>query len=488
MAKDVQSLSSSIIEISSKDNVTKEVTMIVHKIDFANGNGLDFKEEYVNTYKDTIINKPVVAKYIPLQDDLGGHEPIFDANGNIIGLETIAIGTIKEAWIDNLEIDSETTVKALYAKADLWNYKYPEIVSCVERLFNSGNADSSVEVEIYSYGENPTQEYRYATNYTYIGNALLGSTIQPADFNAGVISIAQKEIAMAVKNDLQNLEKDEQKGVKEMSKTEVFNKGNNIKFHIEASELSHDDIRQQIYNFINPVNPETDERSYKYWIREVFQTYFIIEGWDDDKLYKVNYSVDGESVSINSEWTEVEITYQAVGSNLETEINTLTTQLNQAKEELSSMSETKTQEVVELESKITELESKIAELNSTIVSQEESKTELEGKIQELSSEVETLKPFKEQIEKAEKEAKVQELNEKYSKLLSEETFKSEETQIALQSLDSAKLNEIVVNEVAKQKVVETEIASKTDDVVVTASKQEDLLPQQDVVSKYGLTI
>ncbi|MFO1442808.1 hypothetical protein KDN24_06215 [Bacillus sp. Bva_UNVM-123] len=101
---------------------------------------------------------------------------------------------------------------------------------------------------------------------------------------------------------------------------------------------------------------------------------------------------------------------------------------------------------------------------------------MEGKFTELNSEVETLKPFKEQVETAEKKAKVTELSSRYEKLLSEETFKSDEVQNAIQELNSQKLNEIVVSEVAKEKTVEVS-STKDGAVTIVASKQDDLLPR-----------
>lgn len=486
MSKDRQSLPSSIIEISSKDSVTKEVTMLIHKIDIANGNGLDFKEEYVEKFKDTLINKPVVAKYLPLSDDLGDHEPVFDTNGNIIRLETIAIGTIKDAWIE--EFDTTSNVKALYAKADLWNYKYPEIITCVEKLFTSNNADSSVEVEIYSYGENPTQEYRFATDYTYIGNCLLGSNVPPADSDAGVLSVSQKEIANAVKIDLQNIEK---KGERELAEKEVFNKGYETNFHgsLETSSLKFSEVRSQVYNLLNPVDVKNGSRSYNYYIRDMYTDYVIVEDWHDEvTLYKILYSISNEQVilSPNEQWQKGTLGFIPEGVEIaqkEIEINELYQKLNEAKEELSTMDEKKTKEVAELENKITELETKITELNSTIVSQEEVKSTLEGKITELNSTVEDLNKYKEQAEATEKEAKLTELNNKYSKLIPEDVFKTEEVQNAIKELNSEKLNEIVVSEVAKQKL---EIASVSDsDVIVVASKQDDLI-KQDILQKYGI--
>lgn len=504
--KEKQSLNSTIVEISSKDNVTKEIIMLIHKIDMANANGLDFKLSQVEQYKDTLLNKPVVAKYYPLTDDLGDHEPIFDSNGNIIGLETIAIGTMKEVWVDDFEINSETTVKALYAKADLWNYKYPEIITCVEKLFNNGNSDSSVEVEIYSYGDNPTQQYRYPTDYCYIGNALLGSTIAPADTNAGIISIAQKEIAMAAQKDLDKL--NNKKGEEDMPQVEgnkeLFNKGHEINYHgqLETSALKFSEVRNQIYNLLNPIDVKNGSRDYNYWIRDLYTEYIIAEDWDEDEtLWKIPYSISNDQVTLSAkeQWQKGQLGFIPEGieinsfiSDKETELNELTIKLNKEKEELSTMSDQNKDKVQELEttiqelnSKIEELEGKVTELNGTIVNQEESKKTLEGQITELNTSIDELKPYKENFEKAEKETKVKELSSKYSKLLSETTFKSNEVQKAIEELNEVELNSVVVSEIAKQKS-EVELSSSKEDenVTVVASKQEDLI-SKSVLQKYG---
>lgn len=498
MDKGKQSIKSSIIEISSKDNVTKEITMLVHKIDSVNGNGLDFKLDYVEKYKDSIINRPVVCRYYPLKDDLGDHEAVFDSNGNIIGLETIAIGTIKEAWIDDFEVDANTTVKALYTKADLWNYKYPEIVACVEKLVNSNNADSSVEVEIYAYEANASQEYRACSDYTYLSNCLLGSSVTPADSDAGVISVAQREIASAVNKDLQNLN-NEQKGDGEMSEgtKEVFNKGYETKFHgeLETSALKFSEVRSQFYNIVNPLNPASGNRTYNFYIRDMYTEYAIVEDWYDEKtLYKIPYSITNDQVVVSpsDQWQKGYLGFIPEGivvatliSDKEIEISNLQDQLTKTKEELASMEGQQNEAVVELETKISELEAKITELNAAIVSKEEEKLGLESQITELNSKVEELAPFKEAVEKAEKDVKVAELSSRYEKLLSQEMFKSEEVQAALTELNEVQLNEIVVSEIAKQKET-VEVSSKEDkSVTIVASKQEDLIPQ-NILQKYGI--
>ncbi|MGG4434598.1 hypothetical protein AAXE64_08550 [Priestia megaterium] len=493
----METINSKIIEIASKDDITATVTMLVHKNDAVNGNGLDFKQEYVEQYKNTLVNKPVVAKYYEELDDLGDHEPEFDENGRIVRLNTIAIGTIFESWIDTYTSDDGQTYNALYAKADLWNYKYPEIITCVKRLYDEGNCDSSVEVEIHSYDGEPKPEYRAAKDYTYLANCLLSSTTLPADSDAGVTAINQKEIASAIKNDLKRLEDNPQildeEGVEIMSTIEVFNKGKDIKYHgeLEISSLKFEEVANQIYNKLNPINAKTDNRTYKYWIRDLYTDYVIAEEWDDySVLWKIPYSIANDEVTLASEdqWQKGYLGFIPDNSTeinqlieeKEAKVAELNSQLTTLKEELNTMSEQKVTEVAELETKVAELEAKVTELNGLLVSEKESKdaiqTELSTKVTELEGQITELSKYKDQVEQAAKDAKIAELNSKYSKLLSKETFASEEAKAAIEACNVAELNSLVVQEIAKEKAeVEVEVSSK-DDVTVVASKSEDLLP------------
>jgi len=71
---------------------------------------------------------------------------------------------------------------------------------------------------------------------------------------------------------------------------------------IFAVELSHDDIRYALYNLIAQYDEEDGDY---YGIRSVYDNYFIMYGWCNNKLYKVGYSVDGENVSLEGERQEV---------------------------------------------------------------------------------------------------------------------------------------------------------------------------------------
>ena len=67
-------------------------------------------------------------------------------------------------------------------------------------------------------------------------------------------------------------------------------------------ELSHDDIRYALYNLIAQYDEEDGDY---YGIRAVYDNYFIMYGWCNNKLYKVGYTVDGENVALEGDRQEV---------------------------------------------------------------------------------------------------------------------------------------------------------------------------------------
>jgi hypothetical protein len=66
-------------------------------------------------------------------------------------------------------------------------------------------------------------------------------------------------------------------------------------------ELSHDDIRNALYTLIRQY--ENDDEYF--YIREVFDNYFVMQDWWNNKIYKQNYAVDGENVSLDGDRVEV---------------------------------------------------------------------------------------------------------------------------------------------------------------------------------------
>ena len=67
-------------------------------------------------------------------------------------------------------------------------------------------------------------------------------------------------------------------------------------------ELSHEDVRYALYNLISQYDEEDNEW---YSIRSVYDNYFYMQGWINNKLYKLGYTVDGENVSLEGERQEM---------------------------------------------------------------------------------------------------------------------------------------------------------------------------------------
>ena len=67
-------------------------------------------------------------------------------------------------------------------------------------------------------------------------------------------------------------------------------------------ELSHEDVRYALYNLIGIYEEEDNEW---YSIRSVYDNYFYMQGWCNNRLYKVGYTVDGGNVSLEGERQEM---------------------------------------------------------------------------------------------------------------------------------------------------------------------------------------
>ena len=66
-------------------------------------------------------------------------------------------------------------------------------------------------------------------------------------------------------------------------------------------ELSHDDIRNALYVLLRQYETEDEY----YYIREVYDNYFVMQDWWNNRIYKQNYIVDGEDVSFDGDRVEL---------------------------------------------------------------------------------------------------------------------------------------------------------------------------------------
>lgn len=71
---------------------------------------------------------------------------------------------------------------------------------------------------------------------------------------------------------------------------------------IRTYEISHEDTRYALYNLLAPY--EESDNDY-YYISNVFDSYFVYEGWCTDKIYRQNYTKDGDNVAFDGERIEL---------------------------------------------------------------------------------------------------------------------------------------------------------------------------------------
>ena len=67
-------------------------------------------------------------------------------------------------------------------------------------------------------------------------------------------------------------------------------------------ELSHEDVRYALYNLIGIYEEEDNEW---YSIRSVYDNYFYMQGWCNNRLYKVGYTVEGGNVALEGDRQEM---------------------------------------------------------------------------------------------------------------------------------------------------------------------------------------
>lgn len=473
----VISLKSKNLELNSTSNdVYMELSMCI-LTDQPNLNNLKFNENYIKgvvANKDRFIGIPLVVNRTKLENGFFAsldHE--LDKHTSL--LKTDTIGT----FVDFRE-ESDTD-GALKLMGDVRIFKrYPTVCESIIDLYESGDLEFSCEAMVYGYESIDEETGIRSVDYEFEGkvNSLFGSCIvsEPAE-------VKSKPTLLVA----QALEKDLGEEIKMTNNTEVFNKNIEIAYHgrLELSSLKFSDVSNQIYNILNPINPRSNYRSYNYYIQEMYVDHVIVEDEDDYKvLFKINYKIENDVVILDDKenWIEGYKGFIPKGVNVEELVSSIekqTLEAEAAKRELNEKHKEEQikmeDEVKELNSKIEELEKQVKELNSALVGKQEEVQNLEESQKELNSKIKELEPYKSKVETAEKDRQINELQTRYQKVLSEEVMKSDEVVQAINELNSSKLDSIVVAQILNKTATDDNQTDET--VIVTASKQQDLIPQ-----------
>ncbi|KAA6472251.1 coiled-coil domain-containing protein [Bacillus swezeyi] len=405
-------------EIKQTDDPTKlSCTFIIFDFETSHNNTVISKEVALDA-SPTIINKPIVAKYHEVEgintvtDALGSHEAYLgtDKHGELeVKTDTTPIGVFtSEGYI--MEIDTpEGKKEVLAADAVLWSSRFSDACELLLEWYSRGiNINTSCEILYSNYSVKNGIEYIETPIYLE-GHAILNSekrgehdVVLPAYDSSRLVSF----------NEMQKFEKlIAQAAIQEKQK-----EGEKVDKFKKVFELSHSDIRSLIYNQLDPTL-ESNEESY---IADVYDTYFIVNiySWSEDnsydKYYKVNYTKNGDTLTIDLD-SKTEVFLKRNWEEVVPE---------------------------EVQSQLNERDTKISELSKQF-------NEASEKLVQLNSIVEELKPFKEKYEKAEFEKRVQEKKEfyksKFEALNAEEKFETEEVQnlILASAKDSEETDKIL---------------------------------------------
>lgn len=71
---------------------------------------------------------------------------------------------------------------------------------------------------------------------------------------------------------------------------------------VRTYEISHEDLRYALYNLLMPYEESDDDY---YYISNVFDSYFVYEGWCTNKIYRQGYTKDGDNVAFDGERIEL---------------------------------------------------------------------------------------------------------------------------------------------------------------------------------------
>lgn len=78
--------------------------------------------------------------------------------------------------------------------------------------------------------------------------------------------------------------------------------GQNFEKLVRTFEISHEDTRYALYNLLSAYEESDNEL---YWITNVYDSYFVYENWEGTKIYRQDYTKDGDNVSFENERIEL---------------------------------------------------------------------------------------------------------------------------------------------------------------------------------------
>lgn len=491
----LHSISKVYNEDGDEDPTLIKVKFIILTLDEVSGNNQIITYDEGVKMASTMKLKPLTCQYFPTTDyenpndrfqGHGAYKDKFRIGGQeFMATNSFAIGVCQDgAYVEEFDDNGEVK-QCLVAEYYLWGSRYPNIISLIDEIYQSGE-------DLYSSCEYLYSNYTVKDGITYpqdlifdghciLGEKSDGTKVQPAFEMSKLISFNErwnKAISEVLNKEMN--EKKEERTLTIEERLKVLN------------ELSHEDIRSKLYKALSEKLTANEFNSI--WISHynIFDTFFLYEiyNYEEEKyeFYKVGFTKnEDDTVTVDVEGRE------------KVERQTVWVSVNELQKVQNEKTEVENK-VVELEKSLNEKEEMIKSLNETIEGVNGEKVTLETKFNEVSekvitlnSKVEELQPLvdeynKEKYEKALNE-KIDYYKSKFESLNAKEKFESEEVQgLIKKSLNDSEstlsLNSMLVDLVQVEKKEES---NNNKIVKELNSKIENLIPKhnQSVEEKYG---
>ena len=109
-----------------------------------------------------------------------------------------------------------------------------------------------------------------------------------------------EETVTETEEEVETVDETPEETVEEESTEEEFNeevKEFSKQFEVKF-EISHDDIRYALYNLVAQFDEIDNDW---YFIRDVYDSYFVMQGWCNNTIYGCKYTKDGDNVALDGE-------------------------------------------------------------------------------------------------------------------------------------------------------------------------------------------
>lgn len=486
-------LNSKPLEVASYKNY-KEATFLISVLDQPDLYGRIIPKDSGEKYCKTIIGYPVVAKLkkniFGQVSDFGGHEliEIKAKNGKKTKkFGTTPIGVVMDSWTETRDVEGyEGEQECILCKTKLWTSRFPEYFKVFDKLWEQGKISSSWELtasKVEEQGDNKIYKI-----FEFIGNAILGTSHTPCVPGAGVIEYAElenyeTELAEALEKDMANLDiENEDKEVTDLAEKEKKDTP------VEDTENKVIDTPKTVDNSECKKKKETAEcvpkkKTTCAEFSESDKTPEIASLTDYDLFKKINEAcrkVIDCCWGYISYWFPEEKTVWFKPDNAESQLDykLFTYEVMDDEVTVSDPQDVKlTVSVVDVNEVIAEKDAKIGTLTAELEIKDDAVIKAGEKISKLNVEVSELKPYKEAVEKAEKERIEAEIAEAKQTLknnmLKTKLFTEEE----IAEADIAELiearNETAIKNLIAERYIASFDSNESDPDTDTASFEKD---------------